>query len=158
MGSIGVRDAVAADRDFVMLTARRLAAFGPPPWRSPLEIVGGEVRTLDEFFDGLVPRSSLLIAEDAGGERLGFAYLEAAVDYFTETEHAHLGMIALTESAEGRGAGRALMEAAEAWARSRGHSKLTLNVFDGNRRAREFYERLGYRVETLRYVKPFQER
>ena len=48
---IRVRDGSAADRDFVIDTARRFAAFGPPPWRSPLEVVGGEVRCLDEFFD-----------------------------------------------------------------------------------------------------------
>jgi GNAT superfamily N-acetyltransferase len=38
----------------------------------------------------------------------------------------------VTREAEGRGVGAALMRAAEAWARSRGHGKLTLNVFDGN--------------------------
>ena len=62
-------------------------------------------------------------------------------------------MIAVTEAAEGRGAGAALMGAAEDWARARGYAKLTLNVFEGNHRARRVYERFGYQVETLRYVK-----
>ena len=45
------------------------------------------------------------------------------------------------------------MRAAEAWTRASGYTKLTLNVFEGNQRARQIYERFGYQVETVRYVK-----
>jgi GNAT superfamily N-acetyltransferase len=155
MSGIIVRDGTAADRDFVIDTARRFAAFGPPPWRSALEVVTGEVRCLDDFFDGNLGGAggaALLVAEEPGTP-VGFAFLEAAVDYFSGDTHGHVGMIAVTEAAEGRGAGAALMRAAEDWARSRGYAKLTLNVFEGNQRARQVYERFGYQVETLRYVK-----
>jgi len=149
---ITVRDGTAADRDFVIDTARRFAAFGPPPWRSAQEVVAGEVRCLDDFFDGRLQGTTLVIAEDAG-VAAGFAFLEPAVDYFSGDRHGHVGMIAVTEAAEGRGAGAALMRAAEDWARARGYPMLTLNVFEGNRRARDVYERFGYQVETVRYVK-----
>jgi GNAT superfamily N-acetyltransferase len=155
MSGIIVRGGTAADRDFVIGTARRLAAFGPPPWRSIMEVVAGEVRCLDDFFDGGTPDPggpTLFLAEQSG-DSMGFAFLEPAVDYFSGEAHGHVGMIAVTEAAEGRGAGAALMRAAEEWARSRGYPKLTLNVFEGNQRARQVYERLGYQVETLRYVK-----
>ena len=152
MSAIVVRDGTAADRHFVIDTARRFAAFGPPPWRSPLEVVAGEVRCLDDFFDGGQTGSALVIAEQSG-EPIGFAFLEPAVDYFSGDTHGHVGMIAVTEAAEGRGAGAALMRAAEDWARARGYAQLTLNVFEGNRRARQVYERFGYQIETLRYVK-----
>jgi GNAT superfamily N-acetyltransferase len=152
MSGIIVRDGSAADRDFVIDTARRFAAFGPPPWRSPMEVIAGEVRCLDDFFDGGLVGPALLVAEQSG-EPIGFAFLEPALDYFSGETHGHVGMIAVTEAAEGRGAGAALMRAAEDWARSRGYPKLTLNVFEGNQRARQVYERFGYQVETLRYVK-----
>jgi ribosomal protein S18 acetylase RimI-like enzyme len=150
---IAVREGTAADRDFVIDTARRFAAFGPPPWRPALEVVAGEVRCLDEFFDGRLKGPRLLIVENVAdqgsdGARLGFALLEPAIDYFSGDRHGHLGMIAVTEAAEGRGAGAALMRAAEDWARACGYSRLTLNVFDGNDRARRMYERFGYQVET----------
>jgi GNAT superfamily N-acetyltransferase len=151
MSEITARDGTAADRHFVIDTARRFAAFGPPPWRSPMEVVAGEVRCLDDFFDGGLTGAALVIAEQSG-EPLGFAFLEPAVDYFSGEPHGHVGMIAVTEAAEGRGAGAALMRAAD-WVRARGYAKLTLNVFEGNQRARQVYERFGYRVETLRYVK-----
>jgi GNAT superfamily N-acetyltransferase len=155
---ITIREGTAADRDFVTSTARRLAAFGPPPWRSELEVVAREVRCLDDFFDGRLKGPAVLIAQDeagaeTGGVPVGFAFLEPAVDYFTGDRHGHLGMIAVTEAAEGRGAGAALMRAAEAWARACGYPKLTLNAFEGNHRARQVYERFGYSVETIRYVK-----
>jgi ribosomal protein S18 acetylase RimI-like enzyme len=147
-----VRAATADDRDFVVETARRFAAFGPPPWRTPHEVVAGEVRCLDDFFDGGMQGSALLIAEDAG-RPAGFAFLEHHTDYFSGERHGHLGMIAVTEAAEGRGAGAALMRAAEDWTRAQGYAKLTLNVFEGNARARRAYERAGFQVETVRYVK-----
>jgi GNAT superfamily N-acetyltransferase len=147
-----IRPGTAADRDFVIATARRLAAFGPPPWRSPQEVVAGEVRCLDDFFDGRLNGATLLIAEQ-DAVPLGFAFLEPAIDYFTGEKHLHLGMITVTAEAEGRGAGAALMHAAEERTRTAGHTRLTLNVFAGNERARHVYERLGYQIETVRYVK-----
>ena len=62
-------------------------------------------------------------------------------------------MIAVSDAAEGHGVGGALMRAAEAWTRAQGYSRLTLNVFEGNERARGVYARFGYRIETLRCVK-----
>ena len=149
---IAVRDGTEADRDFVIDTARRFAAFGPPPWRSASEVVAGEVRCLDDFFDGRLTGPALLVAE-LDARPAGFCFLEHAVDYFCGERHGHLGMIAVTDAAEGQGVGGALMRAAEEWARAKGYSRLTLNVFAGNDRARAVYERFGYRVETLRYVR-----
>jgi GNAT superfamily N-acetyltransferase len=48
--------------------------------------------------------------------------------------------------AHGTGLGPALMEAAVAEARGRGHARLLLGVHPGNSRARSFYEREGFRV------------
>jgi GNAT superfamily N-acetyltransferase len=150
---IRVRRGTGDDRVFAVDTARRLADFGPPPWRSAIEIVAAEVHGLDEFFDGRMPGCAVLIAETEDGARLGFAFVERRVDYFSGQEHGHLGMIAVTQAAEGTGAGAALLRAAEDWTRESGFGTLTLHVFEGNRRARDFYERFGYRIETLRYTK-----
>jgi GNAT superfamily N-acetyltransferase len=98
------------------------------------------------------PSRCLLVAE-SGAAPLGFIYLEVLRDYFVGEEHGHIGILAVTEQAEGQGAGGALIRAAEAWARERGYRRLTLNVFEGNTRARAVYDHLGYRPETVRYVK-----
>jgi len=156
---IAVREGTAADRDFVIATARRFAAFGPPAWRSAAEIVAGEVRCLDDFFEGRLAGSvdlrTLLVAE-LDGRPAGFTFLEPAVDYFTGRADGHIGMVAVAETAEGNGVGAALMRAAEDWARRNGYPRIHLNVFAGNDRARRIYERTGYEIETIRYVKKLE--
>jgi GNAT superfamily N-acetyltransferase len=147
-----VRPARPEDRAFVLETVMRLGAFGPPPWRTCEEIGEADARVVRAFFEKPPEGAALLVAESEGAA-LGFIYLEVLRDYFVGEAHGHVGILAVTEAAEGRGAGAALMRAAEGWARERGFRRLTLNVFDGNTRARAIYEHLGYRPETLRYVK-----
>ena len=147
-----VRGARDGDRTFVLETAARLAAFGPPRWRTTEEIVEAEARTLRDFFESSDEGSRLLIVE-AGERRLGFALLEELRDYFTLDRHGHIGILAVTDEAEGLGAGGALIRAAEAWARERGYRTLTLNVFSGNNHAREVYEHLGFEPDTIKYIK-----
>lgn len=150
--AIRVRPARSEDRAFVRETAERLSDFELPPWRSPGEVVSGEVRTIDAYFRRELPGAEVLVAE-AGREPLGFVFLETGRDYFTRREHAHVGILAVASRAEGLGAGRALLAAAEEWTKARGLSVLTLNVFGGNARARRLYERSGFEAETLRYRK-----
>ena len=149
---VTIRPAHAGDRGFVLAATARLSAFGVPPGRSAPEIVDGEARTLRAYFDAASPPETLLIAETAGAPS-GFVFLEEHEDYFTLATHGHIGILIVAEAAEGRGVGAALMHAAEEWARSRGHATLTLNVFEGNRRARTLYERSGFRPDTIKYRK-----
>lgn len=151
---IRVRVAGPEDQPFVLEAAERLGGGFPlPPWRSPEEVVAAEARTLRRFLESGDAGSKLLVAEDAHGVSLGFIFLETQEDYFTLTRYGHVGMLAVAEAGEGKGAGRVLMQAAEAWGREQGFTKLTLNVFENNHHARRVYEHLGYSPETLRYVK-----
>jgi GNAT superfamily N-acetyltransferase len=152
--SVTVRPARPDDRAFVLETAKRLAEFGPPPWRTPEDVVTAESRVLDAFFDGTPGADiALFVAEGGNGERLGFAYLETLIDYFDRRPHGHVAELAVTREAQGRGAAGALLSAAEAWSRGLGYRTLTLNVFEKNRHARDVYEKRGFRPETLRYIK-----
>ncbi|HEY3204595.1 MAG TPA: GNAT family N-acetyltransferase [Thermoanaerobaculia bacterium] len=150
---IRIRAGVPQDLDRLKVIAARLSAFGPPPWRRGEDIVEAEVGTLRRFFAGTSRDSALLVAESREGVALGFVYLETLTDYFTGQKHGHIGILAVGNEAEGKGVGGRLLDASEGWARSQGYRLLTLNVFDGNRRARAVYEHLGYMPETLRYVK-----
>jgi GNAT superfamily N-acetyltransferase len=150
---ITVRDATAADRDFVVSLVPRLRAFGPPPLRPADALDHAERLTLERAFEDLGPDSLLVVAELAGVGRAGVAYAETWIDYFTGEQHGHLGILIVAERAEGRGVGRALLEATEAWAAGRGYRFLTLNVFAANEHARRVYERAGYVEDAIRYVK-----
>jgi ribosomal protein S18 acetylase RimI-like enzyme len=150
---IVIRPATSRDREFVLSLADRLAEFEPPSWRTAGEIAEGDRRALADAFDTPRPDHALFVAE-LHGRPAGCLLLWTLHDYFSGERHAHISVIATTRDAEGNGVGRALMEHAENWARQRGHSRITLSVFETNRRAQKLYERTGFEVEMRRYVKP----
>jgi GNAT superfamily N-acetyltransferase len=148
-----LRPATEADRAFALGLVPRLRAFGPSALRSTEDLDGAERRTLEAAFDHLSEDAFLIVAEHPSDGPLGFAYAVTQTDYFTQEKHGHLAIIAVAEAGEGRGVGKALVAAVEAWAAGRGYRLLSLNVFDGNARARAFYEKNGFEVDMLRYVK-----
>ena len=147
-----IRPARPDDRGFVLAATGRMCAFGVPHGRTAPEIVEGEARTLRAYFDAANPPETLLIAESDGSPS-GFVFLEEHQDYFTRAIDGHIGILVVAEGAEGHGVGAALMAASDEWARARGYSILTLNVFEDNRRARALYERSGFRPDTITYRK-----
>jgi len=54
--------------------------------------------------------------------------------------------VEIDEACRGQGHGRVAMQAAEAWTREHGGSKIALNVFGPNTVARSLYDSLGYHV------------
>ena len=93
------------------------------------------------------PDAAVFVADD-GGAIVG--RLSIARDPHTASRHvADLGlMVAATHRR--RGIGRALLEAAEAWARDAGVRKLELHVFPWNEPAIKLYENCGFEREGLR--------
>jgi GNAT superfamily N-acetyltransferase len=49
-----------------------------------------------------------------------------------------------------------LMDAAEGWARRRGHQHITLETGAANGAARAFYDRRGYQEEDVRLTKTLE--
>lgn len=133
---------------------RRLALFDPPAWRTREEIIAADHPILVGALRHPSPETSIIVAEEPPGTIAGYVFSTTKQDYFTGRDHAHIEVLTVAESAEGRGLGRALLEAAEAWARSRGYPLITLNVFAVNQRARAVYARNGYGEETVHYLKP----
>jgi ribosomal protein S18 acetylase RimI-like enzyme len=148
-----LRPATEADRAFALDLVPRLRGFGPSKLRSAEDLDGAERRTLEAAFDHLTEDAVLLVAEHPDDGPLGLAYAVTQTDYFTQEAHGHLAIIAVAEAGEGRGVGRALLAAVEAWAAGRGYRLLSLNVFEGNVRAQALYKRNGFEVDMLRYVK-----
>ncbi len=100
------------------------------------------------FFSERTPPESVLVCE-VDGVVAGYVVLRQE---FPMPSHAHvleIGGLAVGPGAQGRGAGRALVEAAVAEARSRGAVKLSLRVLGGNVGAKRLYERCGFVVEGV---------
>jgi GNAT superfamily N-acetyltransferase len=88
-----------------------------------------------------------LVAEDSGGEIVGWAchgpYREGEV----LTPDAELYAIYVHPDQVGRGTGQALLTECVARCTAAGHGRLLLWVLKGNDRARRFYERAGLRAD-----------
>ena len=154
-----IRPATPSDRSFVLGLASRLVdGFDPPSHRTRPELIEGDRRALEAWFDNPSRDGEAMLVAELDGKPAGCAYLVTLVDYFTEHPHAHLSVLAVEKHAEGKGVGSALLEASEQWARSRGSDRLTLSTLVTNARARALYERKGFGGEYIRYVLPLQKR
>lgn len=149
---IRLRSATPADRDAVVTLAQRLADFDLPTGRAAHEIARADLHHFDRQLIQPAGDVLFLVAEDEGAI-LGTVFANTDTDYFTGEPLAYIEVLAVAEAAAGRGVARQLMEATERWAAKRGYGRVELSVFVNNRRARGFYEHLGYREEILRCVK-----
>jgi len=118
-----------ADADIPAVVALWQAAGVTRPWNDPLH---------DLAFARRGPHSTVLVALEG----------PAVVATAMVGEDGHRGWVyyvAADPGRRGRGLGRAMMAAAEAWLVARGVAKLNLLVRGDNRAVIGFYEGLGYR-------------
>jgi ribosomal protein S18 acetylase RimI-like enzyme len=150
---IRIRVAGPEDQPFLLKLSERLGDFPVPPWRSRSEIGAADHAILLEALNHPIRQNTIRVAETAEGQQLGYVFITTREDYFTHQPHGHVEILALAPEAEGRGIARGLMQAAEDWSREQGYTRVTLNVFATNQRALGLYEHLGYRPETVHYLK-----
>ena len=152
MPHVVIRAAVESDAPALLTLADRLPAFGPTT-HDAVDIAQRERRALAEALSHPNDSSALLVAELSPLGLIGVIHLDTRRDYFTDQAHGYVAILAVAREAEGQGVGRALLEAAEAWARAKGFTKLTLAVFTENRHAKDVYQRLGWRPELETWYK-----
>jgi len=68
---------------------------------------------------------------------------------------AQITLLVVDETVRSRGAGRALVEAAEGWAMQRGAKRVAVTTALDRAGAHAFYEKLGYAHTGRRYAKDF---
>lgn len=147
-----VRRGVRSDEAAVLALADQLAAFPVPAWRTAREIQRADDDVLRAALGSEAPGSIAFVAVGPGGLD-GVVCLTTRRDYFTQAPMAHVEVLAVDPAAQGRGVARALMKSAEGWAREAGLTRISLNVWAQNERARGLYEHLGYKPETMHYLK-----
>jgi ribosomal protein S18 acetylase RimI-like enzyme len=147
---VTVRAARAADEAFVVGLSGRFAETRPA-WRGEREITEGTAVQLRRAFADPSEGATILIAEDAAGVAVGFAYAVLHDDFFTGESHGHLSEVAVAR--DGTGAGAALVRAVEDHFTALGVRFVTLNVNLANERAGRLYASLGYAPQLVQYVK-----
>jgi RimJ/RimL family protein N-acetyltransferase len=145
--NLRVRQAVPADATALVELAQAVGSE-PEGWL----ITDGDWRTVAEERRYLravrrSPHVAVLVAE-AGQGIVG--RLSIVRDTSPACEHvADVGLM-VARAARCQGVGRALMLAAEDWARASGIRKIELHVFPHNEAARRLYQHLGYLQEGYR--------
>jgi GNAT superfamily N-acetyltransferase len=154
MTDVRIRAAGEGDREFILGLVPELLAFGPPAWRNLRDMIQVDKDVVGAALGGRLEGSTVWIAENAGGVRLGFIHLTGERDYYLQDACGHVADLVVAPDARGQGVGRALLAAAEQWSKDRGYRLLTLNVFVENRGPQSLYEQAGFRAEAIKYVKP----
>ena len=98
-------------------------------------------RTTTDHVRALLSTGVMLMSEDARGAPVGSAYVEI------RGNHVYIGMVAVDPTRQGRGLGRTLMAAAEAYGRAAGCRAADITVVNLRTDLLPFYRKLGY-VET----------
>ena len=107
-------------------------------------------RYLTERFER--KESVILVAEDTDGDIIGFTQLYPAFCSVLADRTFVLYDLFVTPAARGTGAGRALMQAAEAHARGAGAARLELQTARTNRIDQSLYESCGWVRDNDFYV------
>jgi GNAT superfamily N-acetyltransferase len=137
--AIQIRHAVPADAallpDIERSAGSLFRTLADLAWIADHQIMSAEAH-LARIAEGTV-----WVAQDEEASLIGFLTAEGAGD------ELHIWELSVHAGHQGRGVGRQLMEAAEAYARRAGLSALTLTTFRGVPWNEPFYARLGF--ETL---------
>lgn len=96
----------------------------------------------------------VFIAEDPNRRRAGALWVGPRTNPLTRVTEAWVYSIAVAPEFQGGGAGRAMMDFAEAWAQKQGYPSIGLMVSAFNDRARSIYRRRGYEDVTVLMRKP----
>ncbi|TCC02941.1 GNAT family N-acetyltransferase [Kribbella soli] len=146
-----IRQYEEADRSAVLALAPRLTE-GVAPWRPPsgvLAAVTGWVA--DALHHAGEPDRFVFVAED-GGDIAGFVSGEQRAHWSGDRE-LYVGELVVSPQHEGRGVGRALMDAVTDHARQQGLVTITLDTGAANTNARTFYSHLGFAEEDVKLTK-----
>jgi GNAT superfamily N-acetyltransferase len=149
---IPIRPADNDDRAAVLELAPRLAE-GVAPWRDHAEALLAGRRWLEESLDAAQNGDGVvLVAADAAGIAGVISVRSSA--HFTGERDGYIGELVVADRASRHGIGRALITAADAWARDHGLRNLTLHTGAFNANARGFYAALGFVEEEVRLTRP----
>ena len=140
---VRVREAVGADAEAM---ARLCVQLGYPADSS--DMPARLARLSDD------PNARAFVATD-GKRVVGLLTVHLRNTLNHEAPIGQITLLVVDEAIRTRGAGRALVEAAEEWARSRGTTRITVTTALDRNGAHAFYEKVGYSHTGRRYGKNF---
>jgi GNAT superfamily N-acetyltransferase len=143
-----IREAVPADYPALTPIADEVHALHAAAHPRIFQPVGSGSSLPQAWFDDLLAgdMSTILVAEiehTIVGFVIANVFDTPPFEVLVPRRVVFIDSMAVTAAQRGKGIGRALLEAASAWGRAKGATNLELTVWEFNRSALAFYERLG---------------
>jgi len=150
--NILIRSALKTDRAFILELSPSLAQVANLPWHSECVMRKMQDEYIEEMLDNTSTPQITLIAEKSA-QALGFIHAFEHKDSISGEVCGTVTLLAVSSKAQGLGAGKMLVQSAEAWAKEQGYRLLHLEVFANNDKALGFYQNIGFEAETLHMIK-----
>ncbi len=150
--SIAIRTGTDTDREAVLALAPRLA-IGVAPWRDQAEALAAGRRWLEGSLAAAARGEGTVFVAAVADQVVGVISIGLST-HFTGERDGYIGELAVAGHAARQGIGRALIGAADTWARDHGLAHLTLHTGARNAGARAFYAALGFAEEEVRLTRP----
>ncbi|MFF8596884.1 GNAT family N-acetyltransferase [Streptomyces sp. NPDC015220] len=138
-----IRSATPADVPVIHTLIRELAEY-----EKALDEARATEEQLGEALFGERPAAYAHVAEDAGGEVVGFALWFLNFSTWRGVHGIHLEDLYVRPEARGGGHGKALLTELARICAARGYERLEWSVLDWNRPAIDFYDALGARPQA----------
>lgn len=159
--TIVVRRADERDADFLQALGERLIGRFSPPWLS----VNGlrqfhlaETAAAVEVACHPTPRQLVLVADNTSTMGpLAATHVSVERCLLDGELEALIRILIVSANAERRGLATLLLRHAECWAMREGVTRMSLEVFADNERARALYSKLGFVEETVRMTKSLRK-
>ncbi len=150
--SIAIRAGTDADRESVLALAPRLLV-GVAPWRDQAEALAAGRRWLEGSLAAAARGDGAVFVAAVADQIVGVISIGPSRHFSGELD-GYISELAVAAHAARQGIGRALIGAADTWARDRGLAHLTLHTGARNADARAFYAALGFAEEEVRLTRP----
>ncbi len=100
-----------------------------------------------------IANNATFIAVNDEGEPIGYVNIREGADEIAGEKCGYIALLAVVPEAEGQGVAQSLVSEAERWAQQLGYTRLALDVFASNERGLRFYDKIGFKRETIRVIK-----
>jgi ribosomal protein S18 acetylase RimI-like enzyme len=102
--------------------------------------------TVDRYFSSETP---FWFVTTASSTKIACLWLGIAIDQVNGVRHPNILLIYVDPAYRRQGIGRALIQAAETWAKAQGYAQIGLQVFTTNQPAIDLYQQLGYQARSI---------
>ena len=156
--ALAIREATVRDYDALCTVIEEVDRAHRRALPDRFQASEGPARSLEYIVDAVHADDVGLFVAEIDAQVVGLAHtiLKDAPTFsiLVPRQYAVVDNLCVLPAHRRRGVGRALLRAAEGWARSRGATSIELTVYAFNQAARDFYLDLGFRILSHRLTKP----